>query len=135
MPELSSYDYAVVRVVPSLERAEFLNAGIILFAKSHGFLAARVSLDERRLALLAPSPDVEVIRAHLDTVERICAGGPAAGPLGELSQSQRFHWLVAPRSTVIQVSAVHSGLCADPAAELDRLFERLVTQASPIRPA
>ena len=127
MPELSSYDYAIVRVVPSLERGEFVNAGIILFAQSDRFLAARVELDEQRLAALAADRDAAEIREHLASVERICIGGDAAGPIGRLSASQRFHWLVAPRSTMIQMSPVHSGLCEDPAIELDRLFERLVS--------
>jgi hypothetical protein len=126
VPEHCSYDYAVVRVVPDVARGEFLNAGIILFAKTHGALLARVALDEERLAALAPGADVEAIRAHLASIERICAGGEAAGPHGKLTESERFHWLVAPRSTVIQVSPVHTGLCDDPEAEVDRLFERLV---------
>jgi hypothetical protein len=126
VPELCSYDYAVVRVVPDVARAEFLNAGVILFAKSHAALLARVSLDEARVTTLAPDADLEAIRSHLDSIERICAGGPEAGPHGTLTESERFHWLTAPRSTVIQVSPVHSGLCDDPAAEADRLFERLV---------
>ena len=126
MPEHCSYDYAVVRVVPDVARAEFLNAGIILFAKSHGALLARVSLDEARLTALAPDADVAAIRAHLESIQRICAGGAEAGPHGELTASERFHWLTSPRSTVIQVSPVHSGLCDDPATEADRLFDRLV---------
>lgn len=127
MPELSSYDYAVVRVVPDVERGEFLNAGVILFARTRSFLAARVALDEGRLAALAPTCDVTAIRAHLASLERIAAGATGSGPIGQLDPSQRFHWLVAPRSTVIQVSPVHSGLCEDPRQELDRLFERLVS--------
>jgi hypothetical protein len=115
-----------VRVVPDVAREEFVNAGIILFAKSHGALLARVSLDEVRLAALAPDADVSAIRAHLDSIERVCAGGAEAGPHGELSASERFHWLTSPRSTVIQVSPVHSGLCDDPEAEADRLFAHLV---------
>lgn len=126
MPEPCSYDYAVIRVVPDVARGEFVNAGIILFAKSHGALLARITLDEERLTALAPDADVAVIRAHLAAIERICAGGAEAGPHGSLSPSERFHWLVAPRSTVIQVSPVHSGLCDEPEAEADRLLERLV---------
>jgi hypothetical protein len=127
VPERISYDYAVVRVVPRVERAEFLNAGIILFAKERGALLARVELDERRLAALAPGLDPLPIREHLASIERVAAGGAGAGPHGGLSASERFHWLTAPRSTVIQVSPVHSGLCDDPSQELDRLFELLVT--------
>jgi hypothetical protein len=126
VPELSSYDYAVFRVVPDVERGEFLNAGVILFARTRGFLAARVALDEQRLTALLPTSDLAAVRAHLASLERIAAGAAGSGPIGQLSPSQRFHWLVAPRSTVIQVSPVHSGLCEDPRHELDRLFERLV---------
>lgn len=126
MPTHCSYDYAVIRVVPDIERAEFLNAGIILFAKSHAALLCRIGLDERRLEMLAPEADAAAIRAHLRSIERVCAGGPHAGPHGHLSPSERFHWLTAPRSTVIQLSPVHSGLCEDPASEIDRLFARLV---------
>ena len=129
MPALSSYDYAVVRVVPDVARGEFFNAGIILFARTHGALLARTWLDEARLSALAPDADVSAIRAHLRSIERICAGGAEAGPHGALSPSERFLWLVAPRSTVIQVSPVHSGLCDDPAAEADRLFARFVAPA------
>jgi len=127
VPELSSYDYAVIRIVPRVEREEFLNAGVILFAKVAGVLVAAVELDEARFAALAPGRDPGPIREHLASLERVAHGGPDAGPVGQLSQSQRFHWLTAPRSTVIQVSAVHSGLCDDPEAELQRLFERLVS--------
>ena len=127
MPEQSSYDYAVVRVVPDLERGEFLNAGIVLFAKVPGILAARVWLDEARLHTLSPDRDAAMIRAHLESVEHIASGGPGSGTIGRLSPSQRFHWLVSPRSTMIQMSPVHSGLCADAAEELERLFERLVS--------
>ena len=126
MPELSSYDYAVVRVVPSVDRGEFVNAGVILHATSLGFLAAQIALDEARLLKLSPTIDAETIRAHLGSMQRICVGGPEAGPIGQLSRSQRFHWLVSPRSTMIQTSAVHSGLCEDPQLELTRLFTKLV---------
>ena len=126
MPAPCSYDYALVRVVPDVARGEYLNAGVILFARTHGALLARIWLDEARLTALAPTADVAAIRAHLGSIERICAGGSQAGPHGALSPSERFHWLVSPRSTVIQVSPVHTGLCDDPAAEADRLFERLV---------
>ena len=127
MPERSSYDYAIVRVVPDVERGEFLNVGVILFAKTARALLSRVHLDEERLSVLAPGVDPAPIREHLASIERIAVGGADAGPIGALSPSQRFHWLVSPRSTVIQVSPVHSGRCHDPAAELDRLFGRLVT--------
>jgi hypothetical protein len=126
MGEPCTYDYSVVRVVPDVARAEFLNVGVILFAKSHRALLSRIVLDETRLAALAPEADVTAIRAHLESIERICEGGPAAGPHGSLSASERFHWLTSPRSTVIQLSPVHSGLCHDPEHERDRLFARLV---------
>lgn len=122
-----AYDYAVVRLVPDVARGEFVNVGVVLFAKSREALLARLALDESRLLALAPDADVASIRAHLESVERICEGGEAAGPHGELSASERFHWLTSPRSTVIQLSPVHSGLCDDPEAEADRLFEQLVT--------
>jgi hypothetical protein len=134
MPARSSFDYAVLRVVPHVEREEFLNAGVILFCRTRGYLAARIALDERRLLALAPDLDAETlaeIRAHLDTIPRICAGERDAGPIGRLSQAERFHWLVAPRSTLIQPSSPHSGLCDDPAAALDRLFTEMVQPPLP----
>ena len=112
-----------------MEWGEFVNAGIILFAKPEEFLQARVELDEDRLAALAQDQETVEIREHLDPIERIRIGLDAAGPIGQLSPSQRFHWLIAPRSTVIQMSPVHSGLCDDPAIELDRLFDRLGSPA------
>ncbi len=126
MPDRCSYDYSVIRVVPDVARGEFLNAGVILFAKSQRALLSRIALDEARLRALAPDADVNVIRSHLESIERICEGGPAAGPHAGLTASERFHWLTAPRSTVIQLSPVHSGICDDPASEADRLFARLV---------
>jgi hypothetical protein len=126
VPELISYDYALVWVVPDLERGEFINVGVILFAKLARVLTTRTWLDESRLAAMAPDRDPAVISEHLAALERIAAGGPDAGPIGKLSASQRFHWLTAPRSTMIQTSPVHSGLCKDPGDELQRLFERLV---------
>ena len=126
MAERCSYDYSVIRVVPDVARGEFLNAGVILFAKSHRALLSRIALDEERLRALAPEADVRVIRSHLESIERICQGGPAAGPHAGLTASERFHWLTAPRSTVIQLSPVHSGICDDPEREADRLFARLV---------
>ncbi len=126
MAEHCAYDYSVIRVVPDVARGEFLNAGVVLFAKTHHALLSRISLDEGRLRTLAPGAEVSVIRSHLESIERICAGGEEAGPHAHLSASERFHWLTAPRSTVIQLSPVHSGICDDPEAEADRLFERLV---------
>ena len=128
MADHCAYDYSVVRVVPDVAREEFLNAGVVLFAKTHRALLSRIELDESRLLAMAPGADVDVIRAHLESIERICEGGEAAGPHAELSASERFHWLTAPRSTVIQLSPVHSGICDDPAREVERLFTRLVAE-------
>lgn len=126
MPEHSSFDYAIVRVVPRVERGECINAGVILFCLTKRFLAAKVELDERRLLALAPDVDLELVRGHLEAIPRICAGGRAAGPIGQLPQKERWHWLVAPRSTIIQTSPVHSGLCEDPAQALEHLMDRMV---------
>ncbi len=126
MPAPSSFDYAIVRVLPRVERGEFINAGVILFCLTHRFLAARVELDERRLLALEPEVDVALVRAHLEAIPRICAGGKAAGPIGQLPQKERWHWLVAPRSTILQTSPVHSGLCEDPAKALEHLMDRMV---------
>jgi len=126
MPALSSYDYAVLRVVPNVERKEFINVGVILFCRTRRFLGVRIELQPKRLAVLAPELDLEMVKAQLDLFPRICAGGPDAGPIGQLEQPDRFHWLVAPRSTAIQVSPVHCGLCADPQAALDEVFEKQV---------
>ncbi len=126
MPEHSTFDYAIVRVVPRVERGEFINAGVILFCLTKRFLAAKVELDERRLLALAPEVDLELVRGHLQAIPRICAGGRAAGPIGQLPQKERWHWLVAPRSTILQMSPVHSGLCEDPAQSLEHLMDRMV---------
>jgi hypothetical protein len=126
MPAPASYDYAVVRVVPRVDREEFINAGVILFCKTCHFLAARVGVDEKRLRALAPAVDVDLVRRHLDAIPRICAGEEDAGPIARLSPSERFHWLVSPRSTMIQASPVHGGFSDDSAARLDELFLRLV---------
>lgn len=126
MPAHSSFDYAIVRVVPRVERGECINAGVILFCLTQRFLAAKVELNERRLLALAPDVDLELVRGHLEAIPRICAGGRAAGPIGQLPQKERWHWLVAPRSTIIQTSPVHSGLCEDPAKALERLMDGMV---------
>ena len=126
MPAPSSFDYAVLRVVPRVERGELINAGVILFCLERDFLQARVGLDGARLRALWPEADVELIRQHLEAVPRICAGDSDAGPIARLSLRERFHWLVAPRSTMIQVSPVHSGLCTEPERALDELFRRMV---------
>ena len=126
MPAQPSFDYAVIRVVPRADREEFVNAGVILFCLEQDFLAARVELDRGRVRALFPGADLPLVEEHLAALARVAAGGEGSGPIGELSPRERFHWLVAPRSTVIQVGPVHSGVCEDPARALDRLFERMV---------
>jgi hypothetical protein len=128
------FQYAIIRVVPRVERGESLNAGIVLLCRPLRFLGARIALDEGRLAALAPDLDPATVRPHLDAIERIAAGDPAAGPIAGLDQAERFHWLVAPASTIIQPSAVHTGLCDDPAAELDHLVATLVAPPGEITP-
>jgi Protein of unknown function (DUF3037) len=123
------YDYAVFRVVPRVEREEFVNVGVIVSCPARDFLEARIELDEQRLRALDSGLDVESIRTHLATIPSICAGGEQAGPIGQLSQRERFHWLVAPRSTTIQVSAVHTGWCKDPTEVLEHLVDTMVRPA------
>ena len=120
------FAYAVIRVVPRVERGERLTAGIVLLCRPRRFLGAAIELDEARLRALDPGCDVDEVRAHLDLIRRIAAGTPDSGPLATLSKAERFHWLVAPSSTVIQPSAVHAGLTADPAATLEHLLRTLV---------
>jgi Protein of unknown function (DUF3037) len=126
VPVPSSYDYAILRVVPRVERGEFLNVGAILFCRTRRFLETRVHLDRQRLAALWPELDITAVEERLAMIQLVCAGGPAAGPIGELPQADRFHWLVSPRSTVVQTSPVHSGLCDDPAEALERVLETMV---------
>jgi hypothetical protein len=125
-PPRNAFQYAIVRVVPRVERGECLNVGVILLCRPKRFLGARIALDERRLAAFAPDLDAASIRPHLDAIERIAAGDPTAGPIARLGIAERFHWLVAPSSTIIQASEVHTGLCDDPATELDHLVATLV---------
>jgi hypothetical protein len=120
------FQYAIVRVVPRVERGEWINAGVVLLCRPKRFLAAKVGLDRDRFRALAPDADPATIETHLAAIEAIARGEPSAGPIAQLGQGERFHWLVAPASTVIQPSEVHTGLCDDPAIELDHLFERLV---------
>jgi DUF3037 family protein len=131
----SPFSYAVYRVVPRVERGERINVGVVLFSRPLDFLAARTGLDEDRLAALWPDADAASIRAHLDALERIARGDAEAGPIAALDTTARFHWLVAPSSTIIQPSAVHTGMCGDPAAELDKLYRELVAQPSGDRPS
>lgn len=126
MPESAEFQYAVLRVVPRIERGEQINAGVVVFARQAGFLAAQMQLHADRLAAIAPGVDPEPIRRQLDAIARVAAGDPDAGPIAQLPQSERFAWIVAPSSTAIQASPVHTGLCGDPAAELTRLFDELV---------
>jgi len=122
----SPFQYAIVRVVPRVERGECVNAGVVLFCRPRRFLAARVALDVARLRAIAPDVDLDGVRGHLGAVERIAAGDPGAGPIAALAASERFHWRVAPSSTIIQCSPVHTGLSDDPAAELEHLVAQLV---------
>lgn len=128
MPVQSSFDYAVIRVVPRVEREEFVNAGVIVFCLERNFLAAKVHVDDERLKALWPEIDVDLVQRHLEAFPRISAGDPSAGPIARLSLRERFHWLVSPRSTIIQVSPVHTGICESPEQALDRLFERLAAR-------
>lgn len=130
MSDKYRYDYAVVRVVPKVDREEFINAGVIVSCPDLSFLEARIKLNESRLLALDPTIDLDLVRDHLDAIPTICRGGGEAGSIGELPQRQRFHWLVAPRSTIIQTSPVHTGRCQDPAAALERLIETMVDAAN-----
>jgi len=127
----SSFDYALVRVVPRVERGECLNAGVILFCRTRRFLAARVELDMIRLLALDPRADRDDIQRHLATIPRIAAGEADAGPIAQLSQAERFHWLVSHSSAIVQPSPVHSGLCADPAGALEHLMKTMVRLPAP----
>jgi Protein of unknown function (DUF3037) len=129
MPDSVTFDYAIIRVVPRVEREEFVNAGVLLICQSKRYLSARTGLDRGRLAALDASLDPEAVERYLEAIARICAGGDPAGPLGRLSQRERFDWLVAPRSTIIQTSAVHSGLCTDPETALEHLLGTMVRAA------
>jgi len=126
VPATRSYDYAVIRVVPRVERQEFVNAGVIVWCREQDVLEARIELDESRLRALDPAADIAAVRRHLASITQICAGGAGAGALGKLSKRERFDWLVAPRSTIIQTSPVHAGRCDDIAATLDHLLTTMV---------
>jgi len=123
----SPFSYAILRVVPSVERGERLNVGVVLFCRQRGFLGARFELDEARLRALAPGLLTHEVGAHLEALRRVAEGAAGAGPIAELPASERFGWLAAPSSTIVQASEVHTGLCEDPAATLDGLFARLVS--------
>ena len=126
MPARNSYDYALVRLVPHVERGEYINVGVILFCRTRRFLGALIHLDEQRALALAPDIDLAFVYQHLDRIPLICAGSEQAGSISQLSQSERFHWLISPRSTIIQVSPVHSGIGNDPHAVLQRLLDTMV---------
>ncbi len=121
-----AFDYSIVQIVPRIDRDERINAGVILYCPAAAFLGCRVALDPDRLRAIAPDADIAAVSAQLDAVRAVCAGDPAAGPTAGLSPSERFHWLSTPRSTVVQPSAPHAGLSADPADALERLFAAAV---------
>lgn len=123
---MRSYDYAVIRVVPRVERQEFVNAGVILWCRDLDYIDARIELDEARLRALDPGVDLDSVRKHLSSFAIICAGGADAGPIGKLSKRERFDWLVAPRSTIIQTSSVHTGRCVDTSPTMERLLDSMV---------
>ena len=126
MPTMHTYDYAVVRVVPRVERGEFVNVGVIVSCDATDSLEARIELDPARVLALDPAADIDAIRAALGAIDAVCAGSTGAGSLAKLSPRERFHWLVAPRSAVIQTSPVHTGRSGEPAAVIDHLFETMV---------
>ncbi|MGB7167748.1 MAG: DUF3037 domain-containing protein [Acidobacteriaceae bacterium] len=123
----ASFDYAVLRVVPRVEREEFINAAVVLFCLEKRYLDARVALNAERLRALWPDADLDLIRQHLDAIPRICAGDPAAGPIARLSQRERFHWLTSPRSTILQPGPVHTGVCDETGDLLDRLARQFLS--------
>lgn len=125
----NTFDYAVIRIVPSVEREEFFNAGVILFCPQQRFLSARVYLNREKLRAFAPELEPGEVQRRLEAIEKICAGDQTAGEIAQLPQRARFHWLIAPRSTIVQVSPAHSGICEQPQAVLDRLFQEQVAVA------
>lgn len=129
---MHAYDYALIRVVPRVERGEFVNVGAVVSCKRGDFIQARIELDEPRLRALDPGVDLDAVRAHLAAFAAICEGGDGSGPIGRLPARERFHWLTAPRSTMIQTSPVHTGRCPDPDAALMRLLDTMV-RAPPTR--
>lgn len=131
MQDHYSYDYAVVRVVPRVDREEFVNAGVIVSCPARGFLEARIDLDAARLLALDSAVDLDAVRANLASIPIICAGGPNAGPIGRLSPRERFHWLTAPRSTIIQTSRVHTGRCTSPGDLIEHLMDVMVRPLQP----
>lgn len=126
MPAPASFDYAILRIVPRVERQEFINAAVIVFCLEKKYLDARVHLDPDRLRALWPDVDIELIRDHLNAIPRVCRGDPTAGPIARLTQRERFHWLISPRSTIIQPSPVHTGVCDETEGLLDRLAKQFL---------
>jgi len=126
MQEQYLFEYAVVRIVPKVEREEFLNVGVVLYCAKQHFLRAMFKLDEERLGIFCKQTDIEELREYLQAFERICLGGSEAGAIGKLPIAERFRWLTATRSTVLQTSKVHPGFCNNPAEMLTKLFEQLV---------
>jgi hypothetical protein len=126
VPDAEAFQYALLRAVPSLPRGEALNVGVVLYSPRHRFLQARTTLDPERLRLLDPELDLDALRAHLTLIEQVAAGEPSAGPIAGLERSERFGWITSPSSTTIQPSAVHTGVCEDPATMLQHLFASLV---------
>jgi hypothetical protein len=135
MHKQCTYDYAIIRVVPRVEREEFINVGVIVSCPAKKFLEARIELDEGRLMALDPNADIESIRTHLAAIPAICAGGEQAGPIGQLTQRERFHWLVAPRSTIIQTSPVHTGYCENQNVVLEHILDTMVRPSRMESPA
>ena len=123
---MSLFEYALLRVVPRVERGEFINAGVVLYCKDAKFLDARVHLDPERLRTLDPNLDPDAVLRHLEVTRLVCEGGPEAGAVGLLSPGQRFGWLVAPRSTVVQPSPVHTGFADDPEEAIEHLLQVMV---------
>ncbi len=126
MPERRPFQYTILRLVPSIERGECVNVGVVLYCRQRDYLAARIHVDEARIHALAPGLDLAEVRPHLKAIEAVLAGDPRGGELAQLSQSERFGWVAARSSTVIQASEVHTGITDDPAARLDRLYDQLV---------
>jgi hypothetical protein len=132
MRALRTYDYAIVRVVPRVERGEFVNAGIILSCDVERILQAGIELDESALLAIDAHVDLDLVRSALAVIPTICAGGEGAGDIGKMTARERFHWLVAPRSTIVQTSPVHTGQCADPGAALEHLMQTMVRRREPV---
>lgn len=126
MQDQNIYEYAVIRVVPRVEKEEFLNVGVIMSCPEIDFLEARIKLDEERLKAFDRDLDIEIIRMHLSTIPEICKGEANSGSIGKLTKRERFRWLTSPKSTIIQMSPVHSGYCKDPSKEIEHLLEKMV---------